>query len=53
MTWMFVNNLLVRDEIGLRSAIEGFERRNIPVTVRPVPIRKGRYVVELDDPMEQ
>jgi len=53
MNWMFVNNLLVRDEAGLRSAVEGFKRENIPVTVRPVPIRKGRYVVELNDPMEQ
>jgi hypothetical protein len=53
MDWVFVNDRLVRDEIGLRSAIEGFERRNIPVTIRPVPVRKGRYIVELDDPMEQ
>ncbi len=53
MNWVFVNDLLVRDEIAKASAVEGLKRRNIPVTIRPVPIRKGRYVIVLDDPREQ
>ncbi len=53
MNWVFVNDLLVRDEIGFNSAVEGLKRRNIPITIRPVPTRKGRYVIEINDPREQ